>query len=158
LAASHAGSPHLISTYLYGGVWQSRRVAGWLVLGVAASLVELGVLRLLYEVLGWALPVATAAAAEGLILAKFLIADRWVFNHPWPAWDRLLRYHGASAGALVVYWLVINILALLLATPYVVGFVLGTGAAFTWSLLTNFLWVWARPAPRNVNAGEQTGR
>jgi len=139
-------------------VWQSRRIAGWLVLGVAASLVELGLLRVLVELLSWPLPVATATAAEVLILGKFLIADRWVFNHPWPAWDRLLRYHGASAGALVVYWIVINGLAALLATPYVVGFVLGTAAAFAWSLLTNFLWVWAKPVPRNVNAGERTGR
>jgi putative flippase GtrA len=139
-------------------VWQSRRVAGWLVLGVSAALVELGLLRLFYEVLAWPLPVATAIAAELLILAKFLIADRWVFNHPWPAWDRLLRYHGASAGALVVYWVVINGLAALVQVPYVAGFVLGTGAAFTWSLLTNFLWVWAKPAARNVNAGERTGR
>ena len=139
-------------------MWQSRRVAGWLVLGVAASLVELGLLRVLVELLSWPLPVATATAAEVLILGKFLIADRWVFNHPWPAWDRLLRYHGASAGALVVYWIVINGLAALVATPYVVGFVLGTAAAFAWSLLTNFLWVWAKPVPRNVNAGERTGR
>jgi len=139
-------------------VWQFRRVAGWFVLGVSAALVELGVLRLLYEVLGWPLAVATVVAAEVLILSKFLIADRWVFNHPWPAWDRLLRYHGASAGALVVYWLVINGLAALAGLPYVVGFVLGTGAAFTWSLLTNFLWVWARPVVRNANAGEHTGR
>jgi putative flippase GtrA len=128
------------------------------VLGVAASLVELGLLRVLIEVLNWPLPVATAVAAELLILAKFLIADRWVFDHSWPAWDRLLRYHGASAGALVVYWVVINGLAALMAMPYVAGFVLGTGTAFTWSLLTNFLWVWAKPVPRNFNAGEHTGR
>ena len=139
-------------------MWQSRRVVSWIVLGITAALVELGLLRVLYEFLGWALPVATAVAAEVLILAKFLIADRWVFNHPWPAWDRLLRYHGASAGALVVYWLVINGLAALAGLPYVVGFVLGTGAAFTWSLLTNFLWVWAKPVVRNANAGEHTGR
>jgi putative flippase GtrA len=143
--------------HLYG-VWQSRRVVSWFVLGLAAGLVELGLLRMLVEILNWPLPVATAVAAEVLILGKFLIADRWVFNHPLPAWDRLLRYHGASAGALAVYWLVINGLAALVGLPYVVGFVLGTGAAFTWSLLTNFLWVWAKPGARNVNAGEQPGR
>jgi putative flippase GtrA len=133
-------------------------VVSWFVLGVAAAVIELGLLRVLFELLTWPLPVATAVAAEVLILGKFLIADRWVFSHPWPAWDRLLRYHGASAGALVVYWLVINGLAALVAMPYVVGFVLGTGAAFAWSLLTNFLWVWARPVARNANAGEHTGR
>jgi putative flippase GtrA len=121
-------------------------VVRWFGLGVSASVVELGVLRLLYETLEWPLVVATAVAAEVLILAKFLIADRWVFNHPWPAWERLLRYHGASAGALVVYWLVINGLAALVGLPYVAAFVLGTGAAFAWSLVTNFLWVWAQPA------------
>ncbi len=134
-------------------MWQPRRVAYWFVLGVAAAVVELGVLRLLYEVLGWPLALATALAAELLIVAKFVLADRWVFNHPWPAWDRLLRYHGASAGALVVYWVVINGLAVILDLPYVVGFVIGTAAAFTWSLFTNFLWVWAK-----ASAGEQTGR
>jgi len=113
------------------------------VLGVVAAVLELGLLRVLFELLGWPLPVATAVAAEVLILAKFLIADRWVFGHAWPAWDRLLRYHGASAGALVVYWLVINGLALFFSLPYVVAFVLGTGAAFVWSLISNFLWVWA---------------
>ena len=47
-----------------------------------------------------------------LILAKFLANDRFVFGHPWPTLTRLLRYHGASAGALVVYWLVLNALSL----------------------------------------------
>ena len=66
-------------------------------------MVELGLLRVLYETLGWPLVVATVVAAEVLILGKFVVADRWVFHHPRPAWDRLVRYHGASAGALVVY-------------------------------------------------------
>ena len=38
-----------------------------------------------------------------------------------------MRYHGACFGALLVYWLVVNGLATLVDTPYVVGFVLGTG-------------------------------
>ena len=74
-------------------------------------MLELALLRVLYEASQWPLPIATAVAAEVLILAKFLAADRWVFGHPWPNCSRLVRYHGASAGALVVYWLVINALA-----------------------------------------------
>jgi hypothetical protein len=41
-----------------------------------------------------------------------------------------------------VYWLVVNALSLLLGMVYVAAFVVGTAAAFSWSLLTNFLWVW----------------
>lgn len=121
----------------------SRQVVSWFVLGVSASLVELGLLRLLVEVVLWPLPIATAVAAEILILCKFVIADRWVFGHERPALDRLVRYHGACLGALIVYWLVINGLAELVGLPYVLAFVLGTGASFAWSLVSNFRWVWA---------------
>jgi putative flippase GtrA len=120
----------------------SRRLAGWFVLGVGGAAVELGLLRLLYEVLAWPLPVATAVAAEALILAKFVIADRWVFGYQQPAFDRLMKYHGACAGAFVVYWIVINGLSELLGVPYAAAFVVGTAASFVWSLATNFLWVW----------------
>jgi putative flippase GtrA len=112
-------------------------------IGLTASLVELAVLRLLYEILRWPLPVATATAAEALMVVKFLVADRWVFGHPSPTVERLVRYHGASAGAFVVYWLVVNGLGVLVGLPYVAAFLLGTTAAFAWSLMSNFLWVWA---------------
>jgi putative flippase GtrA len=106
---------------------------------------ELALLRLLFELLGWPLPVATALAAEVLILGKFITTDRLVFGHASPTMNRLLRYHGAAAGALLVYWLVINGLAEFRGVPYVAAFVVGTAAAFLWSLVTNFLWVWAPP-------------
>jgi putative flippase GtrA len=124
-------------------MWHSRRVASWFLIGLTASLVELALLRVLVENLGWSLPLATATAAEILIIVKFLITDRWVFGHPSPTLERLLRYHGASAGAFIVYWLVVNGLGVLVGLPYVAAFVVGTAAAFTWSLMSNFLWVWA---------------
>ena len=123
-------------------MWGRRRLASWFLLGLTASLLELVLLRVLYELLEWPLPIATAVAAEVLILVKFLLNDRLVFNHAWPTFGRLVRYHGASAGALVVYWLVINALSLFLGVAYLSAFVVGTAGAFTWSLLTNFLWVW----------------
>jgi putative flippase GtrA len=121
-----------------------RRVSGWVVLGVVAAFVELGLLSVLVDGLHWELPVATAVAAEALILAKFFIADRWVFGYPKPNWERLVKYHAACAGAFVVYWLVINGLNTGLQVPYGVGFAAGTVASFLWSLVTNFLWVWVK--------------
>jgi putative flippase GtrA len=127
-------------------VGRYRRLAGWVIVGVAGAVLELALLSVLYEWLSWPLALATAVAAEALILAKFLVSDRWVFGHALPTVNRLLKYHGASAGAFIVYWLVINGLAELAGWPYAVAFVLGTGAAFASSLVTNFLWVWAQPA------------
>ena len=126
-------------------MWGRRRVVGWLLLGGTASVLELGLLRALYEGLAWPLPLATAVAAEVLIIFKFLTNDRLVFDHPSPTLGRLIKYHGASAGAFLVYWVAINALTLAAGVPYVAAFILSTAAAFMWSLLTNFLWVWARP-------------
>jgi putative flippase GtrA len=125
-------------------LWRDTRVLGWFAVGVTASVVELVLLRLLHEGLNVALPSATLVAAEVLILAKFGVSDRWVFGHAWPSLQRVLRYHGACAGALVVYWVVINGVAAVLGVPYVAAFIIGTAASFAWSLATNFLWVWAR--------------
>ena len=127
-------------------VGRYRRLASWFLIGATAALLELALLRVLYELLDWPLPVATAIAAEVLILGKFVTTDRLVFGHASPTVNRLVRYHGASAGALLVYWLVINGLAEFRGVPYVAAFIVGTAAAFAWSLVTNFLWVWAQPA------------
>ncbi|MBV9329444.1 MAG: GtrA family protein [Chloroflexi bacterium] len=123
-------------------MWQPRRVVRWVLLGLLASLVELALLRGLVEGLLWPLPLATVVAAEVLIICKFLVNDRFVFGYPWPNLTRLVRYHGASAGALIVYWVVLNALSLFGGVAYVAAFVIGTAAAFTWSLITNFVWVW----------------
>jgi putative flippase GtrA len=123
------------------------QVGQWIVLGVVALFLELGLLKLLYEVLGMPLALASLIAAEVLILARFVVADRFVFGHPRPTWARLARYHGSCAGALAVSWVILNGVASFLAVPYELAFLLGTGASFLWSLLTNFLWVWAQPRP-----------
>jgi len=127
------------------------RLGRWTVVGVAAAVAELALLRALVEGLHMVLPIATIVAAEVLILLKFLVADRWVFGHPRPALQRAVRYHGACAGALVVYWLVINVTAAV-GLVYTLGFVLGTAASFIWSLLTNFLWVWRTKQDRATRA------
>ena len=136
-------------------MWRTRRLAGWFVLGVSAGVVELALLRGFYELLAWPLPLATAIAAEVLIVAKFLLNDRLVFGHAGPTLRRVLRYHGASAGALIVYWLVINALSLFAGVAYIAAFIVGTAAAFAWSLVTNFLWVWAQPAPTQAGTADR---
>jgi len=121
-----------------------RQLVGWTVVGAAAAGAELVLLRTMIELGHVPLPIASAVAAEILILVKFLVSDRFVFGHGYPTATRLVKYQGACAGALAVYWLAINGLGTLLAMPYVLAFVVGTAASFVWSLMTNFLWVWRR--------------
>jgi putative flippase GtrA len=136
-------------------VWpRLLQVGRWAALGVGAAVAELALLRALVE--GLMLPpwLASAVAAEALILARFVIADRWVFLQARPSLGRLVRYQGACLGALLVYLVTFNILVGGFGALYAVAFVLGTGASFVWSLATNFLWVW-RGAP--AHPGDPAG-
>lgn len=119
-----------------------RQVIGWTAVGVASMVVEIALLGLLYQTLGLPLTVASAIAAEALILARFLAQDRWVFGYATPTRGRLLRYHGAAAGSFVVSWIVLNGSSALLGADYRLAWLLGTLASFVWSFLASFFWVW----------------
>jgi putative flippase GtrA len=119
--------------------------AGWVGLGLIAFGLELGLLAILHQWLGMHLWQASALAGESVILGRFLTTDRYVFGHASPSFGRCWRFHVASAGSFTVSWLVLNGTAHALQVPYPVATFLGSAAAFVWSALTNFLWVW-RPA------------
>jgi putative flippase GtrA len=121
-----------------------RQFAGWFALGVVAFAAEVVVLGALHQGLGWPLWLASAAAAESLLLGRFLSTDRFVFGHAGPTFGRCWRFHAAALGSFAISWLVLNGSAALLDVSYVVAAFLGSVAAFVWSSLTNFLWVWRR--------------
>jgi putative flippase GtrA len=119
-----------------------RQFVGWFVLGVVAFGAEVGVLGALHQWLGCPLWLASALAAETVLLGRFLSTDRLVFGHARPAFARCWRFHAAAAGAFTVSWLVLNGSATVLHVQYVLAAFLGSVAAFGWSGLTNFWWVW----------------
>jgi putative flippase GtrA len=120
--------------------------AGWFFLGVLAFAFELGLLAVLHQMLHCPLWLASALAAEIILLSRFLSTDRLVFGYSRPSFSRCWRFHAAAAGAFVASWLVLNGSADLLSVPYPVAAFFGTVAAFLWSAVTNFLWVWRSPA------------
>ena len=123
--------------------------AGWFVLGVLAFVLELGILAVLHQWWGMHLWQASALAAEIVLLIRFLSTDRFVFGHPSPSLGRCVRFHVAAAGAFTVSWLVLNGSAHALDVPYPIATFLGSVAAFVWSGLTNFFWVWRTAQPAN---------
>ena len=116
--------------------------AGWFALGVLAFGLELGLLAVLHQWLAVPLWIASAGAAEFVLLSRFFSTDRFVFGFATPSWGRCWRFHVAALGSFIASWLVLNSSAMLLELPYVAAAFLGSIAAFAWSGLTNFLWVW----------------
>lgn len=122
-----------------------KRFAGWFTLGVVAFGIEVAILGVLNQWLGYPLWFASAIAAEFVLMGRFLSTDRFVFGHARPTPGRCLRFHAAAAGSFAVSWVVLNGSAMLLDVQYAVAAFLGSVAAFVWSAFTNFLWVW-RPS------------
>ena len=136
-----------------------RQFGGWFVLGVAAFGAEVVLLGVLHQWLKCPLWLASALAAECVLLARFLSTDRLVFGYAAPTLARCGRFHGAALGSFVVSWIVLNGSASAFGVPYVAAAFLGSVASFVWSGLTNFLWVWrSSPARDGVigAAGERT--
>jgi putative flippase GtrA len=119
-----------------------RQFAGWFVLGLVAFGAEVLVLGVLHQWLGLPLWLASALAAEGVLLGRFFSTDRFVFGCARPSVSRCWRFHVAAAGSFVVSWIVLNGSTALLDVHYAVAAFLGSVASFIWSALTNFLWVW----------------
>jgi putative flippase GtrA len=119
--------------------------AGWFAVGVLAFGVEIVLLTVFHQWFKLSLWIASAMAAEIVLLGRFLTTDRFVFSYPTPSLGRCVRFHISALGSFTVSWLVLNSAATMLGVHYVAAAFLGSVAAFVWSALTNFLWVW-RPS------------
>jgi len=129
---------------------------GWFALGILAFGFELVVLAILHQWLKMPLWIASALAAETVLLGRFLSTDRFVFGHPTPSLGRCWRFHVSAFGSFTVSWIVLNSAAVMLGVQYVFAAFLGSVAAFLWSGLTNFLWVWRPIEDEGVTVAEAT--
>ena len=152
------GSPPWPAAWRLPSRARSRQLLGWFVVGVVAVVGEVAMLEVLVERLGIPLWAASALAAESLMLARFLVTDRWVFGYARPSVGRLGRYHGTCAGAFVVSWGMLNALSALLGLDYRVAWALGTVAALAWSAWSNLLWVWRPASVPSIASGRRGER
>jgi len=121
------------------------QVMRWLVVGLLFSGLGLGLLKILAGVLAWPYALATFCSGEICTLLRFLMVDRWVFRHRRPTWKRLWQYHVANAVGFAVWWSAANLLKSV-GVHYLVASVLAMFFSVGFSLLSNFLWIWRKPA------------
>ncbi len=87
------------------------------------------------------LTLATLITAETGTILRFFANDRWVFGHPRPTIARFWQYHVANAGGFVIWWGVSNALPSL-GMHYLLASLAATACSVSFSMLTNFLWIW----------------
>jgi putative flippase GtrA len=120
-------------------------VIRWLVVGVAFAAIGLVLIKLLAGILAWPYAIATFCSAEICTLIRFLVVDRWVFNYRRPTWKRLWQYHVANAAGFGIWWTAANVLRAS-GVHYILAAILAMCCSVGVSMLSNFLWIWRKPA------------
>jgi len=126
-----------------------RSLVRWLIVGVAFLGVGTALLYVAVGLLHMPLVVATVVTAEVVLLIRFLINDRWVFGYRFPTWRRLWQFHAAGAGGFAVWWVVTNVLPRF-GIHYLIASAAGSGSSMFLSIVTNFFWIWRKPAAQSV--------
>jgi len=118
----------------------------WIVVGAAATALNLGTLYMLVSILRIPFVFAPLVSAELCIVLRFLANDRWVFGNQSPSWRRLGEYHIAVAGGFAAWWVCSNLLVLL-GVHYLLASLLAIACSLALNLATNLLWVWRKSQP-----------
>jgi putative flippase GtrA len=121
------------------------QVFRWLAAGIVFSALGLAMIKLLAGVLAWPYAIATFCTGEVCTVLRFLVVDRWVFEHRRPTWTRLWQYHIANAAGFGIWWAAANLLRAA-GVHYIVAAIFAMCFSVGFNLLSNFLWIWRKPA------------
>lgn len=128
-------------------VSQDRAKLGkWLAAGLMFMGISTGILYLLVDRLGLAVPVGTFLTAEISTILRFLVNHYWVFGLRDPTLRSCIQYHVANAGAFALWWVTANLLTVL-GMHYLLASVAAVAGSTLFSLMTNFFWIWRKRHP-----------
>ncbi len=128
------------------------QVIRWLVTGVGFSALGVGMLKVMAGILAWPYMLSTFIAGEVGTILRFLVVDRWVFANRRPTWKRLWQYHVANALGFTIWWSAANLLQRA-GVHYLLASILAIFFSIGFSLATNFLWIWRKPAAAPGQSG-----
>ena len=123
----------------------SPQVLRWIILGVIFAGLGLGLLKLMVGILAWPYALSTLLTGEIGTILRFLAVDRWVFRHNRPTFTRLWQYHVANLLGFAIWWTAANILKIV-GVHYLMASILAMFFSVGFSLASNFLWIWRKPA------------
>jgi putative flippase GtrA len=127
------------------------RVVRWVAVGFGFAAVGLGLIKVMAGFLAWPYAIATFCSSEICTVFRFVVVDRWVFGHSRPTWKRLWQYHVANAAGFGIWWSAANALKSI-GVHYLVAAVLAMFFSVGFSMLSNFWWIWRKPAVKNSHS------
>jgi putative flippase GtrA len=119
------------------------KLVKFLVVGGLGTLVNTGVLIILYHHLHVALITASALATELAICHNFVVNDFWTFGQRGLSVARFARFNVVSLGGqgvtVATLWMLVRYTNL----HYIVANLVGIGLAVIWNFTVNVHWTWA---------------
>ncbi len=144
-----------ITLYSFGhhhsAAWREwKKVFKFSIVGISGIVINQGLLILLKEFAGFALPVASLFAIELAIVNNFLWNDLWTFKtgdqlqRLSSRWHRFVSFQVVSVGGAVINFAILNFLAYILGIDYRIANIIGILLGFIWNFLANRRLTWTR--------------
>jgi putative flippase GtrA len=114
----------------------------FLIVGGLGTLVNTGILIILYHHLHLALVAASAVATELAIGHNFVLNDYWTFGRRGLSLNRFARFNLVSLGGQCVTVITLWLLVRYTSMHYVIANLLGIGLAVLWNFAVNVHWTW----------------
>jgi dolichol-phosphate mannosyltransferase len=118
------------------------RLGKFMLVGGVGTLVNTGVLVVLYQHLHVALVAASAIATELAIANNFLWNNYWTFSRRTLSLHRFARFNMVSLGGQCITIATLWVLVHHAGTYYVVANISGIGLALIWNFVANVSWTW----------------
>jgi dolichol-phosphate mannosyltransferase len=118
------------------------RLSKFLVVGGIGVAVNSGAIFLLHQVLALPLVIASLLAVELSIASNYFWNDRWTFGRRWPSWARFLKFNLVALGGLLITTSTLWTLVTALGMYYLLANVLGVLLATSWNFVVNVVWTW----------------
>jgi putative flippase GtrA len=113
----------------------------WLFAGLVFMFLSTGFLYLFVDILKINMWLATLLTAESSTLLRFVVNSYWVFKVRKLSFRECWQYHLANAGSFLIWWCSTNLLVLF-GVNYLLAGILSIGLSVSFSLYSNFYWVW----------------
>ncbi|MGZ3584848.1 MAG: GtrA family protein [Ktedonobacterales bacterium] len=131
------------------------RLGKFILVGGSGTLVNTGVLIVLYQHLHVALVAASALATELAIVNNFLWNNYWTFGRRSLSLHRFARFNVVSLGGQCITTVTLWVLVSHVGVYYVVANIVGIGLALIWNFAANVTWTWG---PERLDTGPKYSR
>jgi len=135
--------PREIVNYLMHVLDLAPEYIRFAIVGATGTVINLGALVLLRYLLEAPHAMASAIAIEASMVNNFILNDMWTFRKRCGVWWRkFLKFHVSSATAILVQWIVSNIVYYVVLSSSILAQLLGILAGFVLNYIISKKFVW----------------